>query len=121
MQEIKDGATMEERHKREKKFFSTSAPWTELKKDRTGIEAPERHSSQPACLHYPNAKIFWVHVSAASTRTLLPQTFLLCTLAFYKSNWLLYEAQEFHSSPIALVTPVHHGLLFIEYKPLNLS
>jgi hypothetical protein len=38
-QEISDGVTIEERHKREKHFFSTTAPWTELKKDRTGIYA----------------------------------------------------------------------------------
>jgi hypothetical protein len=31
--------TIEERHQREKKFFATAAPWTELKKDRTGIYA----------------------------------------------------------------------------------
>lgn len=38
-QEIKDGVTIEGRHKREKQFFSTVAPWTELKKDRVGIYA----------------------------------------------------------------------------------
>jgi hypothetical protein len=38
-QEIADGVTIEERHKREKHFFATCAPWTELKKDRTGIYA----------------------------------------------------------------------------------
>ncbi|KAJ4361748.1 hypothetical protein N0V83_010688 [Neocucurbitaria cava] len=38
-QEIMDGVTIEERHKREKHFFSTITPWTELKKDRTGIYA----------------------------------------------------------------------------------
>jgi hypothetical protein len=38
-QEIADGVTIEERHKREKHFFATCAPWTELKKDRTGIHA----------------------------------------------------------------------------------
>jgi hypothetical protein len=38
-QEIADGVTIEERHKSEKHFFSTTTPWTELKKDRTGIYA----------------------------------------------------------------------------------
>lgn len=38
-QEIADGVTIEERHKREKTFFATVSPWTELKKDRTGIFA----------------------------------------------------------------------------------
>ncbi|KAJ4302817.1 hypothetical protein N0V90_001708 [Kalmusia sp. IMI 367209] len=36
-QEIVAGVTIETRHKREKQFFSTVAPWTDLKKDRTGI------------------------------------------------------------------------------------
>lgn len=36
-QEIVAGVTIEDRHKREKQFFSTVAPWTDLKKDRTGI------------------------------------------------------------------------------------
>tara|TARA_R110002003_G_scaffold2979_1_gene24738 strand:- start:1855 stop:3066 length:1212 start_codon:yes stop_codon:yes gene_type:complete len=31
--------TIDERHKREKNFFSTTAPWNDLKKDRTGIDA----------------------------------------------------------------------------------
>jgi hypothetical protein len=38
-QEIMDGVTIEERHKREKHFFSTTTPWTDLKRDRTGIYA----------------------------------------------------------------------------------
>jgi hypothetical protein len=38
-QEIADGVTIEERHKREKHFFATCAPWTDLKRDRTGIYA----------------------------------------------------------------------------------
>ncbi|KAI8935610.1 hypothetical protein NX059_008173 [Plenodomus lindquistii] len=38
-QEIVDGVSITERHKREKQFFSTVAPWTNLKKDRTGIYA----------------------------------------------------------------------------------
>ncbi|OAL51515.1 hypothetical protein IQ07DRAFT_507390 [Pyrenochaeta sp. DS3sAY3a] len=36
-QEISEGVTIADRHKREKAFFSTTAPWTELKKDRVGI------------------------------------------------------------------------------------
>ncbi|KZF23237.1 hypothetical protein L228DRAFT_245976 [Xylona heveae TC161] len=36
-QDIKDGVTIEERHKSEKKFFTT-APWNQLRKDRVGIE-----------------------------------------------------------------------------------
>ena len=31
--------TIDERHKREKAFFATQAPWIELKKDRVGIDA----------------------------------------------------------------------------------
>jgi hypothetical protein len=38
-QEIKDGVTIEDRHKREKHFFATVSPWTGLKKDRVGIYA----------------------------------------------------------------------------------
>ncbi|KAK7189313.1 hypothetical protein DPSP01_012984 [Paraphaeosphaeria sporulosa] len=38
-QEIVAGVTIEDRHRREKQFFSTVAPWTELKKNRTGIYA----------------------------------------------------------------------------------
>ena len=38
-QEIKDGVTIEGRHKSEKDFFGTVAPWTGLKKDRVGIYA----------------------------------------------------------------------------------
>jgi hypothetical protein len=36
-QEINDGVTIEDRHRHEKHFFSTCAPWTDLKKDRVGI------------------------------------------------------------------------------------
>lgn len=38
-QEIKDGVTIEDRHKREKNFFGSVPPWTALKKDRVGIYA----------------------------------------------------------------------------------
>lgn len=38
-QEIREGVTIEGRHKKEKQFFSTTLPWTELKKDRVGINA----------------------------------------------------------------------------------
>jgi len=38
-QENADGVTIEERHKREKKSFAACAPWTDLKKERTGIYA----------------------------------------------------------------------------------
>ncbi|KAL5394140.1 hypothetical protein PMIN03_013072, partial [Paraphaeosphaeria minitans] len=38
-QEIVAGVTIEDRHRREKQFFATVAPWTELKKNRTGIYA----------------------------------------------------------------------------------
>lgn len=38
-QEISEGVTIAERHKREKEFFSKTAPWTELKKDRVGISS----------------------------------------------------------------------------------
>ncbi|ORY19613.1 P-loop containing nucleoside triphosphate hydrolase protein [Clohesyomyces aquaticus] len=38
-QEIVDGVTIDERHKREKHFFATITPWTELKRERTGIYA----------------------------------------------------------------------------------
>ncbi|KAK7177581.1 dynamin family protein [Paraphaeosphaeria sporulosa] len=38
-QEIADGVTIDERHKREKAFFATQVPWAELKKDRVGIHA----------------------------------------------------------------------------------
>ncbi|CAI6342313.1 unnamed protein product [Periconia digitata] len=38
-QEIADGVTIEQRHVREKTFFATESPWTELKKERTGIHA----------------------------------------------------------------------------------
>lgn len=36
-QEITDGVTIEERHIRERDFFSDHAPWSELRKDRVGI------------------------------------------------------------------------------------
>ncbi|KAL5372019.1 hypothetical protein PMIN02_012705 [Paraphaeosphaeria minitans] len=38
-QEIVAGVTIEDRQRREKQFFATVAPWTELKKNRTGIYA----------------------------------------------------------------------------------
>ncbi|PIG84605.1 hypothetical protein AARAC_010921 [Aspergillus arachidicola] len=38
-QEIKEGVSIEGRHQREKAFFSTVQPWTELKRDRFGIKA----------------------------------------------------------------------------------
>ncbi|OJI99742.1 hypothetical protein ASPVEDRAFT_60628 [Aspergillus versicolor CBS 583.65] len=38
-QEIKEGITVEGRHRKEREFFSTTAPWTELPKDRVGIYA----------------------------------------------------------------------------------
>lgn len=38
-QEIKEGITVEGRHRKEREFFSTTAPWTELPKDRVGIHA----------------------------------------------------------------------------------
>lgn len=38
-QDIADGVTIEERHRREKQFFATVAPWTGLKKSRVGIVA----------------------------------------------------------------------------------
>ncbi|OKO92891.1 Interferon-induced GTP-binding protein MxA [Penicillium subrubescens] len=38
-QEIQAGVTIEERHRKEKQFFSTAHPWTELRKDRVGINA----------------------------------------------------------------------------------
>ena len=38
-QEIKDGVTIEGRHKNEKLFFATVAPWTTLQRDRVGIYA----------------------------------------------------------------------------------
>lgn len=38
-QEISDGVIIEDRHKREKPFFSTVTPWTDLKKERVGIYA----------------------------------------------------------------------------------
>jgi Dynamin central region len=41
-QEIKDGVTVEDRHVREKEFFDTVAPWTELKKDRVGLHALQK-------------------------------------------------------------------------------
>ncbi|KAJ5932821.1 hypothetical protein N7516_007310 [Penicillium verrucosum] len=37
--EIQEGVTIEGRHRKEKEFFSTEHPWTELKKDRVGINA----------------------------------------------------------------------------------
>lgn len=37
--EIQEGVTIEGRHRKEKEFFSTVHPWTELKKDRVGINA----------------------------------------------------------------------------------
>ncbi|KAJ5971779.1 uncharacterized protein N7479_001697, partial [Penicillium vulpinum] len=37
--EIQEGITIEGRHRKEKEFFSTVHPWTELKKDRVGINA----------------------------------------------------------------------------------
>lgn len=37
--EIKEGVTIEGRHRKERDFFSTVQPWTELKKDRVGINA----------------------------------------------------------------------------------
>jgi hypothetical protein len=37
--EITDGVTIEMRHQREKTFFSTVSPWTELNKDRVGVRA----------------------------------------------------------------------------------
>ncbi|RLM00109.1 hypothetical protein CFD26_107993 [Aspergillus turcosus] len=36
--DIKDGMTIEERHKREKEFFCTVAPWSSLRSDRVGIK-----------------------------------------------------------------------------------
>ncbi|KAH8693853.1 P-loop containing nucleoside triphosphate hydrolase protein [Talaromyces proteolyticus] len=41
-QEIKQGVTIEARHQRERTFFATTVPWTELKKDRVGIYALKR-------------------------------------------------------------------------------
>jgi hypothetical protein len=38
-QEINEGVTIEGRHRKEQQFFSTTIPWTELKKDRVGIRA----------------------------------------------------------------------------------
>lgn len=38
-QEIKEGITVEGRHRKEREFFSTTAPWTELPKDRVGIHS----------------------------------------------------------------------------------
>ncbi|OJD21879.1 hypothetical protein ACJ73_06779 [Blastomyces percursus] len=35
--EIKEGITIEERHRREQAFFSSEAPWTQLSKERVGI------------------------------------------------------------------------------------
>ncbi|CAG8424117.1 unnamed protein product [Penicillium salamii] len=37
--EIKEGVTIEGRHRKEKEFFSTMQPWTELQKDRVSINA----------------------------------------------------------------------------------
>ncbi|CAG8237941.1 unnamed protein product [Penicillium salamii] len=37
--EIKESVTIEGRHRKEKEFFSTVQPWTELQKDRVGINA----------------------------------------------------------------------------------
>lgn len=37
--EINEGVTIEGRHQRELQFFSTNHPWTELKRDRVGINA----------------------------------------------------------------------------------
>jgi hypothetical protein len=37
--EIKEGVISEGRHRKEKEFFSMMQPWTELKKDRVGINA----------------------------------------------------------------------------------
>lgn len=39
IKEIKEGVTIDDRHKREKHFFSTVTPWTDLKQDRVGIHA----------------------------------------------------------------------------------
>ncbi|KAF7122572.1 hypothetical protein CNMCM5793_000597 [Aspergillus hiratsukae] len=36
--DIKDGMTIEDRHKREKEFFSTVAPWNTLRSDTVGIK-----------------------------------------------------------------------------------
>lgn len=41
-QEIKEGITIDGRHRKEREFFSTTAPWTELPKDRVGIYALKR-------------------------------------------------------------------------------
>lgn len=38
-QELNEGVTIEGRHERERRFFSTTPPWTELKRDRVGINA----------------------------------------------------------------------------------
>jgi hypothetical protein len=38
-QEIKEGVTINGRHQREKTFFATVAPWTELDRNRVGIQA----------------------------------------------------------------------------------
>lgn len=37
--EINEGVTIEGRHQRERQFFSTSPPWTELNRDRVGVNA----------------------------------------------------------------------------------
>ncbi|KAI9367803.1 P-loop containing nucleoside triphosphate hydrolase protein [Aspergillus egyptiacus] len=37
--EIEEGMTIEGRHQKEKEFFSSEAPWTDLPKDRVGIHA----------------------------------------------------------------------------------
>ncbi|CRG92822.1 hypothetical protein PISL3812_09893 [Talaromyces islandicus] len=38
-QEITEGVTIKARHERERTFFATTAPWTDLKRDRVGINA----------------------------------------------------------------------------------
>jgi hypothetical protein len=40
--EIRDGVTIEERHIREREFFATTAPWTDLPRDHVGIENVKR-------------------------------------------------------------------------------
>ncbi|KAF4207309.1 hypothetical protein CNMCM8927_003583 [Aspergillus lentulus] len=40
--EIRDGVTIEERHARERVFFGTTAPWTDLPRDHVGIENVKR-------------------------------------------------------------------------------